>query len=223
MIEIKFFHDVLCPYCFIATRRLMNVAKDYKDQVIVRHKSFMMISSIEDLKDIAPTIEEARELFKNEFSILKKYIPDYDPEKVINKGKIGYIWSLPPQMACKAAEFQKGNEGHWEYYKRAQEKLFFEGEDITSDDVLIEIAKEVGLDIERFKEDFKSKKAKLAVIQDEEEAHAMGIHGVPAVLINDKWLIRGVQTEDYYRQVIEDLLKNGGEPKTVNLKAYWEQ
>lgn len=60
----------------------MNVAKDYKDQVIVRHKSFMMISSIEDLKDIAPTIEEARELFKNEFSILKKYIPDYDPKSV---------------------------------------------------------------------------------------------------------------------------------------------
>ncbi|AWR98280.1 thioredoxin domain-containing protein [Acidianus sulfidivorans JP7] len=220
--EIKFFHDVLCPFCFIATRRLINVAKDYKDEVIVRHKSFMMISSLDDLKEIAPTVDDAREVFKNEFSILKRYIPDYDPEKVISKGKIGYVWSLPPQMACKAAEFQKGDEGHWLYYAKAQEKFFFDGEDITSDDVLIEIAKEVGLDVEKFKQDYKSKKAKLAVIEDEEEAHAMGIRGVPAIVINDKWLIRGVQSEDYYRQVIEDLLKNG-EPKKIELKAYWEQ
>ncbi|ARM76045.1 DsbA family oxidoreductase [Acidianus manzaensis] len=222
MLEIKFFHDVLCPFCFVATRRLLNVAKDYKDQVIVRHKSFMMISSLDDLKEIAPTVEDAREVFKNEFSILKKYIPDYDPDKVISKGKIGYVWSLPPQMACKAAEFQKGDEGHWLYYSKAQEKFFLEGEDITSDDVLIGIAEEVGLDIERFKKDFKSKKAKLAVIEDEEEAHAMGIRGVPAIVVNDKWLIRGVQSEDYYRQVIEDLLKNG-EPKKIELKTYWEQ
>ncbi|WP_205760704.1 DsbA family oxidoreductase [Acidianus sulfidivorans] len=222
MLEIKFFHDVLCPFCFIATRRLINVAKDYKDEVIVRHKSFMMISSLDDLKEIAPTVDDAREVFKNEFSILKRYIPDYDPEKVISKGKIGYVWSLPPQMACKAAEFQKGDEGHWLYYAKAQEKFFFDGEDITSDDVLIEIAKEVGLDVEKFKQDYKSKKAKLAVIEDEEEAHAMGIRGVPAIVINDKWLIRGVQSEDYYRQVIEDLLKNG-EPKKIELKAYWEQ
>lgn len=222
MIEIKFFHDVLCPYCFVATRRLMNVVKEYKDEVRVKHKSFMIISSLEDLKEVAPTIDDVKEIFKNEFLILKKYLPDYDPEKVIKKGKIGYIWSLPPQMACKAAEFQKGDEGHWLYYAKAQEKFFLEGEDITSDDVLISIAEEIGLDIVRFKQDFKSRKAQLAVIEDEEEAHAMGIRGVPAILVNEKWLIRGVQSEEYYKDVIEDLLKNG-KPTKVQLKAYWEQ
>lgn len=222
MLEVKFFHDVLCPYCFVATRRLVNAVREYKDKVKVKHKSFMIISSLEDLKEIAPTIEDAREVFKSEFSILKKYIPDYDPEKVISKGKLGYVWSLPPQMACKAAEFQKGDEGHWLYYSRAQEKFFFDGEDVTSDKVLIKIAEEIGLDVNRFKEDFKSRKAQLAVIEDEEEAHAMGIRGVPAVLINDKWLIRGVQSEEYYTEVIEDLLKNG-RPTKVQLKAYWEE
>ncbi|NON63036.1 DsbA family protein, partial [Acidianus sp. RZ1] len=152
----------------------------------------------------------------------KRYIPDYDPDKVIGKGKITYVWSLPPQMACKAAEFQKGNEGHWEYYKRAQEKFFFEGDNVSSDEILIEVAQEIGLDIERFRQDFKSKKAKLAVIQDEEEAHAMGIRGVPAILLNDMWLIRGVQNEEYYKTVIEDMLKYG-EPKRIELKPYWEQ
>lgn len=66
--------------------------------------------------------------------------------------------------------------------------------------------------MDRFKKDFKSKEAKLAVIQDEEEAKAMGIKGVPALLINEKWLIRGVQTEEYLKQVIDDVL-HYGEPK----------
>jgi predicted DsbA family dithiol-disulfide isomerase len=222
MIEIKFFHDVLCPFCFMTNIRLKNVLKDFKGEVRLKHKAFMMISSLDDLKAIAPTEEDAREVFKNEFSILKRYMKDYDPEKPISKGKIGYVWSLPPLMACKAAEFQRGDDGHWEYFTKAQEKFFLEGENVADDQVLIEIAEEIGLDVERFKRDFKSKEAKLAVIEDEAEAKAMGIRGVPALVINDKWLIRGLQTEDYLRKVIDDLVKNG-EPKTVELKAYWEQ
>lgn len=62
----------------------------------------------------------------------------------------------------------------------------------------------------------------MSVYEDEAEAHAMGIRGVPALLVNDYWLIRGVQDEAYLESVIEDLLSNGGEPKKVKLKAYWE-
>lgn len=182
----------------------------------------MIISSLDDLKAAAPTEEEARELFKQEFSIIKRYFPDYDPEKVIGKGKITWVWSLPPLMACKAAEYQRGDNGYWDYFDKAQERFFLEGENVNDDNVLIQIAEELGLDIEKFKEDFKSKKARMSVYEDEAEAHAMGIRGVPALLVNDYWLIRGVQDETYLESVIEDLLSNGGEPKKVKLKAYWE-
>ncbi|MDT7861271.1 MAG: DsbA family protein [Saccharolobus sp.] len=222
VVKITFFHDVLCPFCFVTSRRLRKVVKEFGNEVIVKHKAFMIISSLEDLKAAAPTEEEAREIFKQEFSIIKRYYPDYDPEKVINKGKITWVWSLPPLMACKAAEYQKGDNGYWDYFDRAQEKFFLEGENINDDNVLIQIAKEVGLNIDKFKEDFKSKKTRMSVYEDEAEAHAMGIRGVPALLINDYWLIRGVQDEDYLKSVIEDLLTNGGEPKKVKLKAYWE-
>ena len=222
MIKLTFFHDVICPFCFVTSKRLRNVIKEFKGVVVVKHKAFSIIPSLEDLKEMAPTVEDARKVFLNEFQIIKRYFPDYDPEKVIGKGKIGYVWSIPPLMACKAAEFQKGDEGHWDFFDKAQEKFFIEGEDITQDEVLIEIAKEVGLDVEQFKKDFKSKRARLAVIEDEEEARAMGIRGVPAILINDMWLIRGVQSEDFLRQAIEDILEHG-EPKNVKLKAFWER
>ncbi|QGA69315.1 DsbA family oxidoreductase [Sulfolobus sp. E11-6] len=222
VVKITFFHDVLCPFCFVTSRRLRSVVRKFNDEIVVKHKAFMIISSLDDLKAAAPTEEEARELFKQEFSIIKRYFPDYDPEKVIGKGKITWVWSLPPLMACKAAEYQKGDNGYWDYFDKAQEKFFLEGENVNDDNVLIEIAEKIGLDIERFKEDFKSKKARMSVYEDEAEAHAMGIRGVPALLVNDYWLIRGVQKETYLESVIEDLLSNGGEPKKVKLKAYWE-
>jgi predicted DsbA family dithiol-disulfide isomerase len=222
MIKLTFFHDVICPFCYVTSKRLRKVVKEFGNEVVVKHKAFSIIPSLEDLQAIAPTVEDARQVFLNEFQIIKRYFPDYDPEKVVKKGKIGYVWSIPPLIACKAAEFQKGDEGHWEFFDRAQDKFFLEGEDITKEEVLVSIAEEIGLDVNKFKEDLKSKKTKLAVIEDEEEAKAMGIRGVPAILVNDTWLIRGVQTEDFYRQVIEDILENE-EPKNVKLKAYWER
>jgi len=220
LIQITFFHDVLCPFCYVTNKRLRKVLQG-RDDVRVKHKAFMIISSLDDLLAAAPTEEDARELFRSEFSILTRYFPDYNPDKVLSKGKIGHVWSMPPLMACKAAEFQRGDEGHWDYFTLAQEKFFMEGENINDDKVLISIAEEVGLDVERFKKDFKSKEAKLGVIQDEEEAKAMGIRGVPALLINDKWLIRGVQSEEFLKQAIEEVAKYG-EPRKVELKAYWE-
>jgi predicted DsbA family dithiol-disulfide isomerase len=224
MITVKFtfFHDVLCPFCYITSKRLMKVVKEYGKEVTVVHKAFMIISSLEDLKAAAPDEESAVNLFRGEFSILKNYIKDYDPDKVLSKGKIKWVWSLPPLMACKAAEHQGGNEVHWKYFDKLQDKFFMEGEDVTQDEVLLSTAESLGLDMKKFKEDYKSKKAKLEVIEDEEEAHAMGLRGVPAILVNDHWLIRGVPEEDKIRAVIEDILKNG-EPKETKLKAYWEK
>ncbi|MCY0859296.1 MAG: DsbA family protein [Sulfolobaceae archaeon] len=221
MITLVFYHDVLCPFCYVMSKRLQKAIKDFKGEIDIIHKAFMLLPSIEELREIAPTEEEARHIFEEEFSILKRFYPDYDPKAVIGKGKITYVWSLPPQMACKAAEFQGGSEAHWRYFDIAQDKFFKEGENIADDNVLIEIAKEAGLDLDRFKRDFKSKKARLAVEEDEADAKAKGIRGVPAILVNDYWLIRGVQSEDFLVTLFEDLIKYG-EPRRVQLKAYWE-
>ncbi|MEM0374266.1 MAG: DsbA family protein [Sulfolobaceae archaeon] len=221
-VTITFYHDVICPYCYVMSKRLRRVIKDFNGLVRVKHKSFMIIPDLQDIKEIAPTPEDAKEVIKREFEIVKKYFSDYDPEKVIRKSKFTYIWSLPPQLGCKAAEFQGGDDMHWAFFDEAQDRFFLEGEDITNEYVLLDIAKKIGLDVQRFAKDLKSKEAKFAVIEDEEDAKAKGIKGVPAMIVNDYWLIRGVKDEEFLRNVIEDVIKYG-EPKRVQLKAYWEK
>ncbi|BBD71999.1 DSBA oxidoreductase [Sulfodiicoccus acidiphilus] len=220
MLKVTFFHDVICPFCYVTSKRLRRVVPEFKVEVV--HKSFSIISSLEDLKFVAPDEESVREFFKSEFSILKRFMPDYEEGKVISKGNLGYVWSMPPLMACKAAEFQRGSEGYWEYFDRAQDAFFLEGQNVADEEVLLSIAKSLNFDVERFREDMGAKKTKLAVISDEEEARAMGIRGVPALIINDQWIVRGVPTEEKLRDVFSDIEAHG-EPRKVRLKAYWEK
>lgn len=220
-VKLTFFHDVICPYCYVTNRRLKEALKGMDGKVEVVHKAFGIISDLEDLKSIAPTEEEAREFFKKEMGILKDYIPGYDPERVIGKGKIKWVWSTPPLTACKAAEKLEGQRGHEKIFDLLQDMFFIEGEDITNEETLANAAVKIGLDREKFLEKFRSKEARYAVILDEDDAHALGIRGVPAILINDTWLLRGVPEVGRIREVVEDVATNG-EPKKTMVKAFWE-
>jgi|ECHnycMinimDraft_1075156.scaffolds.fasta_scaffold00040_18 predicted DsbA family dithiol-disulfide isomerase len=220
-VEIMFFHDVLCPWCYLASRRVREVIKrvEGKDVEII-HKAYPLIDDLDDLKASYPSVEDFREYLYKEFELLKKFDPEVNPE-VIKKSGIGYVYSIPPLRACKAAEFQGGQEGHWNFFDTAQRYYFREGRDVSNEEVLIEIAKEVGLNISRFVEDFRSKRSKLAALSDYHDAKAIGIKGVPALWVNNRWLIRGVPVVEELVKAIEDL-RDFGEPRRVKLKEIWE-
>ena len=222
MLKLTFFHDVICPYCYVENKRLKKVLADFRGEVELIHKSFAIIPEEDDIKSLAPGPEEAREVFFKEFEIIKRYIPEYDLDSVKKKAKFTYVWSVPALRACKAAELLGGMEAHGKYFDEAQRAFFEEGEDITSEEVLAGIAERIGLEKEKFVETFRSKRSYLAYVEDETEAKAMGIRGVPALLINDLYVLRGLQTEETIRTVLEDII-NYGEPKRIQLRAYWEE
>jgi predicted DsbA family dithiol-disulfide isomerase len=222
VVELTFFHDVICPYCYVQNLRLKRVLASFdRNEVRVIHKAFAIISDLDALKSVAFTEEEAREVFFKEFEIIKRYVPDYDLEGVKKRAKFSYVWSVPPLRACKAAEILGGNEAHGRFFEEAQKAFFEEGLDVTDEGVLANIAEKVGLNKEEFVQVFRSRKSLLAYEEDEAEAKAKGIRGVPAILINDGYTLRGLQSEETLRIVIEDFLQYG-EPKRLQLKLYWE-
>jgi predicted DsbA family dithiol-disulfide isomerase len=221
-VTLTFYHDVICPFCYVQNYRLKRVLADFpKEEVKVIHKAFAIIPDLEDLKAIAFSDEEARQVFFKEFEIIKRYIPEYDLEGVKKKAKFSYVWSVPPLRACKAAEIIGGNEAHGKFFEEAQRAFFEDGQDITNEEVIVGIAGKLGLDPNEFREVYRSKRSLLAYEEDEAEAKAKGIRGVPAILVNDLYIMRGLQSEDVLKTVIEDFLKYG-EPKRVELRAYWE-
>ncbi|MCQ4342625.1 MAG: DsbA family protein [Sulfolobaceae archaeon] len=222
VVELTFFHDVICPYCYVQNLRLRRVLASFdRNEVRVIHKAFAIISDLDALKSVAFTEEEAREVFFKEFEIIKRYVPDYDLEGVKKRAKFSYVWSVPPLRACKAAEILGGNEAHGRFFEEAQKAFFEEGLDVTDEGVLANIAERVGLNKEEFVQVFRSRKSLLAYEEDEAEAKAKGIRGVPAILLNEGYALRGLQSEETLSTVIEDFLQYG-EPKRLRLKLYWE-
>jgi predicted DsbA family dithiol-disulfide isomerase len=222
VVELTFFHDVICPYCYVQNLRLKRVLASFdRNEVRVIHKAFAIISDLDALKSVAFTEEEAREVFFKEFEIIKRYVPDYDLEGVKKRAKFSYVWSVPPLRACKAAEILGGNEAHGRFFEEAQKAFFEEGLDVTDEGVLANVAEKAGLNKEEFVQVFRSRKSLLAYEEDEAEAKARGIRGVPAILINDRYALRGLQSEETLRTVIEDFLQYG-EPKRLQIKFYWE-
>ncbi|MDP2953985.1 MAG: DsbA family protein, partial [Chloroflexota bacterium] len=125
-----------------------------------------------------------------------------------------YPYSMPALMAVKAAEFQAGQEGHARCFDRAQEAHLVECRNVGDRDVLIDLAREIGLDMELFLAHFESRRARDAVMADRAEALSLGIHGTPTVVFQGRWILSGAVLVEAYRQVIEDLLA-GQEPRRV--------
>ena len=72
---------------------------------------------------------------------------------------------------------------------------------------LIDVAKSLDLDTEKFKEDFKSMKVRNAVTKDMGTAIGMGVNSVPSLVINRKYKVSGAVSYNRLEEVISEILQ----------------
>ena len=70
----------------------------------------------------------------------------------------------------------------------------------------LELAAQVGLDVPFFLERLDDARLEQEVSDAVEEAEALGIKGVPALVIGGEWLMQGCRELGEYRQVIDKYL-----------------
>ncbi|NWK50951.1 DsbA family protein, partial [Acinetobacter sp. SwsAc7] len=70
---------------------------------------------------------------------------------------------------------------------------------------LVELATEIGLSREETESVFSNDLFKQGVLQDEENAHAIGASGVPLFVINNKYSISGAQSVETFLSVLEQV------------------
>jgi predicted DsbA family dithiol-disulfide isomerase len=86
---------------------------------------------------------------------------------------------------------------------------FTEGRHIGKKETLLAIATEAGLDSARAQVMLDTGEFSEAVRQDEDEAQLFGLTGVPAFVLNRKYLISGAQPTEIFTQALQKL---AGEP-----------
>jgi predicted DsbA family dithiol-disulfide isomerase len=103
--------------------------------------------------------------------------------------------SVNAALAARAAQ-EQGE--FWEYHD-----LLYENQSGGfSDETLVELAREAGLDVGRFEADFTSGRYEKAVTRDFQEGQRMGITGTPTFVINGK-VLAGLHPVGVFEDAIE--------------------
>ena len=94
---------------------------------------------------------------------------------------------------------------------------FLRGQDIGNPAVLIELARDIGLDPERVESYLASDTDVAAIFNENARAHRMGVNGVPCFIFNGVYAVAGAQEPDIFHRMIElaaDTAPPGGVPSS---------
>jgi predicted DsbA family dithiol-disulfide isomerase len=115
------------------------------------------------------------------------------------------------RKALVLAEFARSQGRFGEIHPRLFEAYWVNGRDIGSDDVLLDVAKDAGLDRADVVDVLADPGAALAAIEEEtREVVGHGVTGVPAWVVDERFLVPGAQPHDVFERVLDGL---GHEPR----------
>ncbi|MCM3780588.1 DsbA family oxidoreductase [Microbacterium hydrocarbonoxydans] len=216
-ISIDIWSDIACPWCYIGKRNLekgleATAGDDDAPQVNITFHSF-------ELSPDTPVDFDGDEI---DFLSGHKGMPREQVEQMLshvtgvaeNAGLQYRFDLLQHTNTVKAHEllhFAKANDLQHEMEERLMSAYFTEGKHVGRIDDLVELAVEVGLDADQAREALESSRHLQDVRQDQAQAQAYGIQGVPFFVIDGQYGISGAQPPAAFENVLRDLWAKRGE------------
>lgn len=207
-IRIDVWSDIACPWCYIGKRNLENglasVAGDEDaPQVEITYHSFEL--SPDTPVDFDGSSEDFLAQHKGITREQAKQMNDRVARIAEQQADLHYRFDLQQHTnTVKAHElihFAKEHGRQVEMTERLMSAYFVEGRHVGRIDELVELAAEVGLDARAAREALESDHYLPAVRQDQAQARAFGINGVPFFVIDGKYGVSGAQPPEAFAQV----------------------
>ena len=104
--------------------------------------------------------------------------------------------------ACKVAKMVGSEDLYWDVFDKLQEALFTHNKNIDDDNVIYELIKETDLDFDKWLEVYNSEEVIVEVETDLYLAKQYNIKSVPALIIDQKYILKGAQP---YEVILESL------------------
>jgi len=137
---------------------------------------------------VNPTMDALLERYKGKLKVAYKHLP------------LDFHQNAEGSALASIAANEQGK--FWEYHD-----AIFENQTKLGDETYLKIAKDLGLDVEKFKADMASKKAADKLAFDVKQAQELGISGTPYFLVNGV-AVSGALPESEFVKVIEQVLDN---------------
>jgi predicted DsbA family dithiol-disulfide isomerase len=216
-ISIDIWSDIACPWCYIGKRNLEKGLEavsgdDDAPQVNITFHSF-------ELSPDTPVDFHGDEI---DFLAGHKGMPRTQVEQMLSQvtgvakdAGLEYRFDLLQHTnTVKAHELlhhAKAEGRQHDMEERLMSAYFTEGRHVGRVDDLVDLAVQVGLDADTTRQALESAQYLPAVRQDQEQARAYGIQGVPFFVIDGQYGISGAQPPAAFENVLRDLWAKRGE------------
>lgn len=193
-VKVKVYSDYVCPFCFIVEKPLEEAIKG-KD-VEVEWMPFELRPQPEET--LRPEGEYLQNTWQSSvYPVADKYgvnivLPDVSPQPYTHLAFEGYQY---------AKEQGKGNQ----YNHRMFQAFFEESKDIGDVDVLTQLAQEIGLDADQYKQALIDRTYKDAHQTALKHATEANIKAVPTMVIGDT-VLSGVRDKETIEETVNQEL-----------------
>jgi len=212
-VTIDVVSDVMCPWCYIGKRRLEQALGKLDDlEIDVRWRPYQLDATL------PPEGRDRREYLETKFGGPERANEIYsrieDAGRVENLAfKFDAIAVSPNTIDAHRVIRWSANDGS-EVHDKLVEILFriffMEGAHIGKHEVLVEAAKEAGMDASVVASLLATDKDRDEVTKEIATAQEMGVSGVPCFIIDNKFAVMGAQEPDAIVQAVRQASEQAG-------------
>jgi predicted DsbA family dithiol-disulfide isomerase len=209
-LRIDFVSDVACPWCAVGLASLQQALTKLDGQVSAE----IHLQPFELNPQLAPEGEDAGEHIMRKYGIDEAQMDTNRAAIRERAAALGFaynvkrgsrVWNtFDAHRLLHWAELQD-SQGALELKKALLRAYFSDGENVSDRDVLVRIARDVGLDAELARAILDSGEYAEEVRAQEHRFQQAGIHSVPAIIVNNTWLISGGQPPEVFENALREI------------------
>lgn len=199
--RIEVWSDFVCPFCYIGKRRLEHALEEFSEEAEVVYKSFEL--DPEAKKQTGQTIhEKLAAKYGRSLDEAKEMTRNMEEQASMEGLDFRFDTLVPTNTfdAHRVAKFAESKGAGLDVSERLFHAVFTESKDLGDHETLIGIAEEAGLDREEISIVLQGTTFTEQVRMEEEEAHQIGVQGVPFFVINRKYAVSGAQPKEVFIQ-----------------------
>ena len=195
--KITIFLDTICGWCYIGHNRLFKALAEFKDKKFEVHYALFLLNPNMPLSGM-----KRSDYLEKKFGSVDNAQPMYDrmteqaalEDLNFNLNKIKITPSTI--LSHVLIDLSKGLKEQKLIVENIFRNYFIDGHDIGNEENLIAIGVKNGLNKQKIEKTFETKKNIDDILKKNQNAHSLGISGVPVIALNDKIVIQGAESTE---------------------------
>ena len=208
-IKIDFVSDIACPWCAVGLASLEQAIDRVKDEVDVE----LHFQPFELNPQMGPEGEDVTDHLMRKYQISAEQVAQNQARIAARGAELGFTFNQRKRIVNTFDAHRllhwaetEGKAGGQHKLKRALlEAYFTRGENPSDHAVLLDVVQRAGLDRARAAEVLSGEEFTDDVRQREQWYQSQGIHSVPSVIINDRYLVQGGQPVEMFEQALREV------------------